>query len=332
MQNACEAPMPDITDTPPPAVARDIAALRVYLDQRVPARQPGGNLLIATWNLRAFASLTREWTAGPKASPKRDLRALLAIGEILRRFDVIALQEVKGDLRALRDLVRWLGDDWAFLMTDVTQGASGNDERMAFLYDTTRLKPSGLACELVVPQEWLQEVGADALQRQFARTPYAVSFRAGTTTFILVTLHVMYGDASSSRIPELKAIARWMRDWAEQTSDWSQNLIVLGDFNIDRQGDLLWQAFTSTGLTVPDVLNRVPRTLFSDPDKPDQCSFYDQIAWFANAKGEQQIHARFRHAGHVDFTPFVYTDQKMTRLALSYRVSDHFPLWTEFGL
>lgn len=324
--------MPDITDPPPPAVARDIAALRAHLDQRVPPKQPGQNLLIATWNLRAFASLTREWTASAKASPKRDLRALLAIGEILRRFDVIALQEVKGDLRALRDLMRWLGDDWAFLMTDVTQGASGNDERMAFLYDASRLKPSGLACELVVPQEWLQEVGADALQRQFARTPYAVSFRAGATTFILVTLHVMYGTDSSSRVPELKAIARWMRDWADQTSDWAQNLLVLGDFNIDRQGDQLWQAFTSTGLTVPDVLNQVPRTLFSDPDRPDQGSFYDQIAWFTNAKGQQQIHARFRQAGHVDFTPFVYTDQKMTRLALSYRISDHFPLWAEFAL
>jgi endonuclease/exonuclease/phosphatase family metal-dependent hydrolase len=320
--------MPDITDTLPPAVASDITALRAYLDQRIPARQAGKNLLIATWNLRAFSSLTREWMASAKDSPKRDLRALLAIGEIVRRFDVIALQEVKGDLRALRDLMRWLGDDWAFLMTDV----SGNDERMAFLYDTTRLKPSGLACELVVPPEWMKEVAADALQRQFARTPYAVSFKAASTTFILVTLHVMYGDTSSDRIPELKGIARWMREWAEQTSDWSQNLIALGDFNIDRKGDLLWQAFTSTGLTVPDALNQVPRTLFSNPDRPDQGAFYDQIAWFENSKGQQQMHARFRQGGHVDFTPFVYTDQKITRQAVSYRVSDHFPLWAEFGL
>ena len=100
--------------------------------------------------------------------------ASLAIGEILRRFDVIALQEVKGDLRALRDLLRWLGDDWAFLMTDITLGAAGNGERMAFLFDTQRLKPSGLACELVIPPEWLAEVGANSLRTQFARTPYPV--------------------------------------------------------------------------------------------------------------------------------------------------------------
>ena len=107
------------------------------------------------------------------------LRGPLAIGEIVRRFAVIALQEVKGDLRALRDLLKWLGPDWAFLMTDTTLGAAGNSERMAFLFDRRRVEPSGLACELVVPEEWFNEIAPDALRRQFARTPYAVSFRSG---------------------------------------------------------------------------------------------------------------------------------------------------------
>ena len=101
--------MPEITHVPPSNVKKDIAALRDYLAQSVPPKLDGENLLIATWNLRAFASLTRAWTAGAKDTPKRDLRGLLAIGEILRRFDVVAIQEVKGDLRALRDVLRWLG-------------------------------------------------------------------------------------------------------------------------------------------------------------------------------------------------------------------------------
>ena len=62
-------------------------------------------------------------------------------------------------------------------MTDITLGAAGNSERMAFLFDRRRVEPSGLACELVVPEEWLNEIAPDALRRQFARTPYAVSFR-----------------------------------------------------------------------------------------------------------------------------------------------------------
>jgi endonuclease/exonuclease/phosphatase family metal-dependent hydrolase len=323
--------MPAITDTLPAAVETDLAALDQHLDQVVPAKTPNDNLVIGTWNLRAFASLTRQWTAGSKDNPKRDLRALLAIGHVLRRFDVIAIQEVKGDLRALRDLIAWLGEDWAFLMTDVTAGGAGNDERMAFLFDTTRLKPSGLACELVVPQEWLNEVAPDALKTQFARTPYAVSFKAGTSTFILVTLHVTFGDPKRDRIPELKGIARWMRSWADQENDWSHNLIALGDFNIDRKGDPLWQAFTSTGLTAPDALNQVPRTVFSDPSKPDAAKFYDQIAWFQDAQGNARLSMKYRSAGYVDFLPYVYTDTDLAKQAISYRVSDHFPLWVEFG-
>lgn len=319
--------MPDIMDTPPAAVRRDMDALRAAL-AAVPVKDEG-NVLVATWNLRAFASLSRVWTAGPKDNPKRDLRGLLAIGEIIRRFDVVAVQEVKGDLRALRDLLRWLGDDWAFLMTDVTLGDDGNDERMAFLFDTRRVKPSGLACELVVPPDWLAEIGADALTRQFARTPYAVSFKAGDFTFILVTLHVVFGDASTERLPELKGIARWLAQWAKRERAWAHKLIALGDFNIDRRGDPLWQAFVSTGLKTPDELNSVPRTLFSDGKASDTSHFYDQIAWFPGGPGDAAHGLGYRAAGYVDFCPYVYGDQSLTRQAISYRVSDHYPLWVE---
>lgn len=151
--------MPLIDDPSPPAVQSDMDALRTYLGETVPSKRLDENLLIATWNIRGFGSLTREWTATEHHSPKRDLRGLLAIGEIIRRFDVVAVQEVKGDLRALRDLLKWLGPDWAFLMTDVTAGAPGNGERMAFLFDRRRLELSGLACELVVPQPRLGRTG-----------------------------------------------------------------------------------------------------------------------------------------------------------------------------
>lgn len=323
--------MPDITDTPPARVRADLGSLRTALDAAIPAKQAGQNLLIATWNIRAFASLTRKWTAGAGDKPKRDLRGLRAIGDILSRFDVVAIQEVKGDLRSLRDLMRYLGGNWGFLMTDVTAGAAGNSERIAFVFDLSRLKPSGLACELVVPQEWLDEIDENALKTQFARTPYAVSFLAGQTTFILVTTHIDYGDKSTDRVPELKAIARWMSDWAKQANRWHHNLLTLGDFNIDRAGDALWQAFTSEGLTVPADLHRVPRTVFSDPANPDLDKFYDQIAWFESGGGAL-LNMDYRKGGNFDFLPYVYTDTSLARTSISYRISDHYPLWTEFAL
>lgn len=145
--------MTSIVDIPPAPVQADLQSLAAALDTQIPAKHGPANLLIATWNLRAFASLTRKWTAEDNDNPKRDLRGLRAICDIVSRFDVVAIQEVKGDLRALRDMMLKLGDEWGFLMTDITLGKVGNNERMAFVFDKERVKPSGLACELVVPPE-----------------------------------------------------------------------------------------------------------------------------------------------------------------------------------
>ena len=45
----------------PAAVQADIDALRRRLAEILPSKRLDENLLIATWNLRSFASLTREW-------------------------------------------------------------------------------------------------------------------------------------------------------------------------------------------------------------------------------------------------------------------------------
>jgi endonuclease/exonuclease/phosphatase family metal-dependent hydrolase len=329
-----EAAMSDeasILDTPPALVAEELDALRTAVDAAIPRKQLDHNLLIATWNLRMFSSLTRKWTAGDGDSPTRDLRGLLAIKTIIERFDVVALQEVMGDLRALRDLMRALGRHWGFLMTDVNLGSAGNAERMAFVYDRRRVQPSGLAAELVVPPEWQQQVAPGALTRQFARTPYAVGLRSESQTFILVTLHVRYGEDAAQRQPELATIARFMAEWAERSQRWHHNLLVLGDFNIDRKHDALWQAFTASGLSVPEALDAVPRSIFADPAAPTTHRFYDQIAWFGAGK-RRRLEMDYLRAGSFDFLPWVYRELALSRSALSFRISDHYPLWAEFRL
>lgn len=77
----------NLHDTPTPTIQADIDSLQRQLGEALPSKRLDENLLIATWNLRAFSSLTRKWTAGDDNSSKRDLRGLRAIGEIIRRFD-----------------------------------------------------------------------------------------------------------------------------------------------------------------------------------------------------------------------------------------------------
>ena len=317
-------------EPPPEEVVADLARLRSALDEGVPAKALDRNLLVATWNIRAFGDLTEEWASSEDDTPKRDLHSLLCIAEIVSRFDVVALQEARENPKALRHLLKALGPSWGLSLTDVTEGAPGNGERMAFLFDTRRVVPSGLACEIVVPEEQLDRVGPDALTRQFARTPYAVSFRSGTKTFILVTLHVLYGEDGEERLPELRAIAEWLAGWARDINGWDHNLITLGDFNIDRKGDALHDAFVSTGLDIPEDLQEVPRTIFADPGRPLD-KFYDQIAWFTGRNGLPALSLRYSRGGYFDFAKAALTKRGLTKTQLSWRISDHYPLWAEFS-
>lgn len=295
----------------------------------MPPKKADRNLLIGTWNLRAFGGLTKRWDSRPGDSPKRNFRDVLLIAEVVSRFDVVALQETRGDLRALRHLLKALGHDWAFLLTDVTKGPAGNNERLAFLYDRRRVKASGLACELVVWIAQSPEISEAALDRQFARTPYACSFATvgpNPTTFILVTLHVDWGSKAADRIPELKEIAQWLAEWAETEEGWDHNLIALGDFNIE--GDDLFKAFTSTGLSPPAGLANVPRSIFDEPEAPH---FYDQIAWFDDqVKKVPVLTLTCTAADSFDFVPLLRGTQTLN--TLSWHISDHYPLFVEFAL
>ncbi|WP_256920997.1 endonuclease/exonuclease/phosphatase family protein [Streptomyces hilarionis] len=317
---------PDVLAPPPEVVAR-LSRWETALNALMPPKH-GEALRIATWNVRALSGLTKAWESAEGASPKRNFTDVHLIAEVMRRFDVVAVQEVRGNLRALRHLMKALGENWAFILTDVTEGSQGNDERLAFLFDSRRVKPSGLACELVVPLEKEAGLAAGGLGRQFARTPYAVSFLSRRQTFTLVTLHVLYGKDAADRVPELQAIATWLAGWAEREFGWDHNLIALGDFNIDRADDPLFKAFTSTGLVPAPQLAGLPRTVFDDVGREH---FYDQIAWFTKGQKRRPVLTMEPVAGgHVDFVPALRGDLTLTEL--SWHISDHYPMWVEFTI
>lgn len=51
-----------------------------------------------------------KWTSKSTDSPKRDPHSLLYIKEVVSRFDVIAVQEVQGSIKALHHMLKRLGD------------------------------------------------------------------------------------------------------------------------------------------------------------------------------------------------------------------------------
>lgn len=298
----------------------DVVRLRRRIAQaNLPPRRTDANIIIGTWNIQKLGGLHADWgeSAG---SPKRNLRALALIAEIIRCFDVIALQEVLRETTALRFLMsEFLGPHWAVLLTDVSGGEKGNSERLAYLYDTRRVVPSGLTGEIVLPPS------PAGLPEQFDRTPFLAGFRAGEEHFTLLTAHIRYGTLPTDRLSELQQFAAFTANElrARSRSGKSReepNLLVLGDFNIDRRhGNPLFDAFVENGLWVPEALQKV-RTTTGKVAK-----HYDQIAWF---QGEDFGLRPSGRAGIIDFAGAVY--KELSQAQVSPRVSDHLPLWIEF--
>jgi len=305
----------------PAQVVEDVVRLRRRIRQAgLPPRRVDANVIVGTWNLQKFGALHPQWTENP-GSPKRNLRCLALIAEVVRGFDVIAVQEVQRETTALRYLMEhFLGPHWAVLLTDVTAGDKGNSERLAYLYDTRRLVLSGLSGELVLPP------APAGLPEQFDRTPYIAGFRAGNEHFTLLTAHIRYGTVPDERLPELRQFARYTAQELRERTRTGQsreepNLLVLGDFNIDkRQGNPLFDAFVETGLWVPEALQNM-RTTTGKVAK-----YYDQIAWF---QGEDFGLRPSGRAGTVDFAGAVF--QELAQSQVSPRISDHLPLWIEFA-
>ncbi|WP_258064579.1 endonuclease/exonuclease/phosphatase family protein [Arthrobacter sp. ZGTC131] len=264
-----------MTTAPPAAVTQDLDRLSQALDATIPARTDT-NLLVATWNVRAFGDVTAKWAAGPRDSPKRDWHAVACIAEVISRFDVVALQEARRSTRALWFLLERPGPSLRVIASDVTEGSVGNGERLAFLYDSDRVQPSGLVGEIVLPTV------ADDPARQFARTPYFAGFSRNGIEFTLASVHVLWGKNAAERLPEVTAFAQWMRAWADRRNDRNHNLMVLGASTWTASGTRSTRRSWPPGFGPPTELNTVPRTIFDDSGANH---FYDQIAWFSEPDG-----------------------------------------------
>ena len=272
--------------------ARNLIELRRQLDRELPAKTAFERLLLATWNIQALGG------------NDRTEESFWYLAEILSRFDLIAVQEVKRRLDDLEHLRELLGDWWEYVVTDPSEGDGGNDERLAFLYDRRKVRFGRVAGEVVLPP--IERPGGEEVPAtQFVRTPFTAAFEAGWFRFMLTTVHIFFGEdeaAVPQRVEEVEQISRFLARRLNQTGTWARNLIVLGDFNIFDEHSPAYQAILNAGFQVPEALTRVPPTnVGREPRK------YDQIAFlFAGHPNLQPT-----SAGVLDFFETVYSDAKL---------------------
>ncbi len=315
------------------------AQLRSPAPDGVPSRTRESSIIIGTWNLRDFDN--NKFRHGP-----RRRESLLYIAEIISAFDVCAIQEVNEDLEPLRKVLRLLGPEWDFICTDMTVGPLGNRERMAFVYDRSKVRFRGIAGEVVLPKHALLPD-----EQQFARTPFMVSFQAGWFRFSLCTVHIYFGSNSEEsekyqrRVAEIEYIAEEMARRAEREDE---NYILLGDFNIKNTVDETMKALTGAGFILPPELF---------PSNVLGTKYYDQIA-FRTRRDE----CTFLSAGVFNFTKALFTEDQYPHYApvlparhrdlgpdgeprdrgkdreyyrerwMTWQMSDHLPLWVELAI
>ena len=308
-----------------------LVALRAKLAEEVRAHRKTGSLLLATWNIREFGR-------NAKYGARTD-EALHYIAEIISSFHLVALQEVNRDLTDLRKLMRFLGDDWDYILTDVTEGVGGAGERMAFLFDKRFVQFRNVAGEIVLPAGKRIGVGGDEDALQFARTPFMVAFQAGWLKFNLCTVHIYFGDDYGEklqrRISEIETLAEFFRDRQEKEGE---NYILLGDFNIVRPEHETMQALEKHGFTAPENLRKEKTNLKGD-------KHYDQIV-LKPARRIIEIGASgifdfdetvFRPEDKDVYVPQIEKAKGRSGAALTrtyntwrtFQMSDHVPMWAE---
>ena len=278
-------------------VVERLLELRKQLKAQVPEKTATQTLLLATWNIREF---------GDNRLPESSYY----IAEIIDHFDIVVIQEVNSkEIGGLEGVLSILGDNWSYVMSDGVEGSAGGNEAMAFVYNTNKVKFTGLAGEIVLPDDKLMN-GV-----QFARTPFMVSFRAGWFDFKLCTVHIYYGKDTvkgiyQRRLKEIQTVSDFLLK--RQDSD-DVSYILLGDFNIpDTTGEyfnaLVEERYkTAGGKEKSKDKFFIPEEIRKHPTDLGHVNHYDQIAFSLKLERNMVLYDDDQQrAGAFNFTESVF--------------------------
>ncbi len=290
-------------------IATERRALMDLMDHapyQIPHRQVDENIVIATWNIAQFSN-------------NKKARALQYIADMCERFDIVAIQEVKGDLRGLSRLQALLPGNYKILVSDPT----GNNERMAFLYDKRTVISTGLVCEIGFSGSIVQPTAF-----QFNRMPYCASFRAGRFDFVIASVHIAEGSSHGEiglalREREIDELVAYVKERTTQDPGkvFDPDFFVMGDFNIQAGEDRFFRALTRG----PEPKFRMPPGMDDLKTNFEQTKTYDKIAWLPRPA--------FKFSGKFGVVPFgkvLYREAGQPANRARSEISDHLPLWTEF--
>jgi endonuclease/exonuclease/phosphatase family metal-dependent hydrolase len=294
--------------------ARGIKELRKRIKKaKIPTSTLDKSVNLATWNIREFGRKNR-----------LD-KSIHYIAEVLGQFDLVAITEVRRNVKELGQVLDILGPYWKVIYSDFIRESGGNKERVAYIYDKRSVTFTGLAAEADAPKKKNKTTGEWVSEFSWWRSPYIASFRSGSFDFILIAAHIRWGKKKADRIKPLTLLADWIETRRNDPYSVDKDIILLGDFNIPKIDDALFKAITSKGLRMPKALRGL--THGSNLAKKMR---YDQILHYPTHEG------RFTNKGGVlDFysggIAKLYPGANLTKYYFTKQMSDHLPLWVQIN-
>lgn len=181
------------------------------------------NLTIASWNIQDLGRT-------------KSAEEITAIADILRDFDIVAVQEVVAKdpagaqaVAKIADELNRMGSKWDYRVSDPTKSPSVyKSERYAYFWKTSKVS-------LIHPAYLDSE-----LEDICSREPYIAAFKlkGKVDPFYLINFHSRkYNDRPEEEIIHFL-------DYPERLQ--SERIIILGDFNLDEKHQV-WKPFYRNG-------------------------------------------------------------------------------------
>ena len=247
-------------------------------------------LKIATFNIRIFSNKSRSETE------------LNYTAEILKKYDVVAIQELRDEqvLRRTIYVLKKKGYEYDYEISPKV--GRKVKELYAFLFRKNKVK--------MIKKGKLYSERKD----EFIREPFYATFKSGNFDFTLITIHVIYGKSKAERKQEVRELGVVYNKIQDEDSN-EQDVILLGDFNLpptDAAFNLLKTISTMIFLIKPPA-----KTTITDR------SLFDNF-WF-----QKKYVREFTEEYGIDkFDEVMFNNNDKIAKKI---VSDHRPVWAKFN-
>jgi deoxyribonuclease-1-like protein len=251
-------------------------------------------ILVASFNIQAFGE-----------SKMNDRWVMERLAEVIRRFDVVAIQEIRSkDQALLPNLLRYVnatGQRYDFLLGP-RLGDTVSKEQYAYVYDADRII-TNKQCTYTLNDD------INALHREPLVGRFVV--RTARTyqpwTFSLVNLHTD-PDVAQQEVDAMGGILREIRNF-EFASAGEDDVILLGDLNAG-----------------PEKLGNIQRVAGMQPVIRNQPTNVRGTQIYDNLVFDPTPTAEFTgHAGVLKLDEFFNITKEE-----ALKLSDHHPIWAEF--